>query len=212
MSACGSSFLVSALLPFKSAASAIAGARTNRAIRRCGFDGPVIRIAKSAAAAPSPWRKIARRGFLLITLLSLAWCILLGVAWRMSYRSSAYEYAEGHYPEDSLLITLHDGDVNGGRNIARRGQWPEMIRERYIFHLSCGVSTYTGPNNSSWSFRLPMWLPTALTAILPALWLAVRPARMRRRRSERGLCANCGYDLRASPGRCPECGVTTVVV
>jgi hypothetical protein len=51
---------------------------------------------------------------------------------------------------------------------------------------------------------LPYWLFAAVFGIAPLRWTLGRANRHHRRL--RGLCPACGYDLRASPGRCPECG------
>ncbi|MGB7158498.1 MAG: hypothetical protein WBD40_10565 [Tepidisphaeraceae bacterium] len=63
------------------------------------------------------------------------------------------------------------------------------------------------PAARSRALFVPHWMIALLTALLPAAWLA-RSARARRRR-RRGHCSACGYDLRATPGRCPECGSTS---
>jgi hypothetical protein len=52
---------------------------------------------------------------------------------------------------------------------------------------------------------VPYWLATLVLALPPALWF-----RSRQRRRLPGACARCGYDLRATPDRCPECGTTAV--
>lgn len=56
---------------------------------------------------------------------------------------------------------------------------------------------------------IPLW-PIILAAA-PGAWLLYRARRARRWQAE-GRCAACGYDLRESPGRCPECGRETGVV
>lgn len=57
-----------------------------------------------------------------------------------------------------------------------------------------------------WKFSailVPYWALLILLSILPldgVRWVIVR-----RRRQRRGQCVACGYDLRQSPQRCPEC-------
>jgi hypothetical protein len=65
-----------------------------------------------------------------------------------------------------------------------------------------------------WAFRyvtVPYWMLCAVFGVMswPAVMGVARGVRRRRRR-RRGLCAECGYDLRAdASGRCPECGSVT---
>jgi hypothetical protein len=52
--------------------------------------------------------------------------------------------------------------------------------------------------------RIPVWLPGMVLVALG--FVCVLPDIHKGRRQGRGQCVHCGYDLRASKGRCPECG------
>jgi hypothetical protein len=54
------------------------------------------------------------------------------------------------------------------------------------------------------SYWLPHWLVAGVASVVPLRWMIALITRARRLR--RGLCARCGYDVRVSQGRCPECG------
>ena len=53
------------------------------------------------------------------------------------------------------------------------------------------------------SVSLPLWLLMALFGSFS--WFSRSPARYRHKRKKLGLCVKCGYDLRGSTKRCPEC-------
>jgi hypothetical protein len=77
---------------------------------------------------------------------------------------------------------------------------------RFDAHHSMGNG---GPMGGQiWAVWVPHWFAVLACLFIPLtvfLPRAVRRRRLRRRLAARH-CMTCGYDLRASPDRCPECG------
>ncbi|MEA2709361.1 MAG: hypothetical protein QOF78_1962 [Phycisphaerales bacterium] len=81
-------------------------------------------------------------------------------------------------------------------------------RGRLDYRRYCGLGFKFRPLWHDWqgtslALHVPFWFLALLFALVPVQW--ARSTR-RMRRTSRGQCAKCGYDLRASPTRCPECG------
>lgn len=71
----------------------------------------------------------------------------------------------------------------------------------YVVTTFAAVPAGSTTHRGAW---LPLWFPWLLATASLALLLR-RPVCLRRRHAL-GLCLECGYDLRATTARCPECG------
>ena len=96
--------------------------------------------------------------------------------------------------------------------LERQSYWQGFVAPHVVWRSAGFYSVHDpgGHPKSKVSFGVPLWLPLALLAAAPAAG-AVAFARARRRaaRLRRGLCPACGYDLRTTPGKCPECGTSS---
>src|SRR5262249_26533290 len=99
----------------------------------------------------------------------------------------------------------------------RINSWPEIERlPRDFIWNKLGFNTFTYDIFFSYTIEhhgvlaFPAWA----VALPPLIFggVIVRRRWIERRRRAQGRCARCGYDLRATPERCPECGAPGAVL
>lgn len=78
------------------------------------------------------------------------------------------------------------------------------IRPYFQTHWKPHVHKRLDDPMPSLGIHLPLWIPTGFFAIM--FWCASFPIHRSRKRKKLGLCLKCGYDLRGSDRKCPECG------
>jgi hypothetical protein len=105
-------------------------------------------------------------------------------------------------------VISHPGSAVFCRQEGRNWDGHELRSFKFA-GISFGGS-YGDDGSMLWNLVVPYWMIATAALLLPVgrgvMW---RRDRVRASRIARGHCAYCGYDVRATPDRCPECGAAT---
>ena len=145
-----------------------------------------------------------------LTILCLIGLLLSVGLWGVSYHGVTYkkmskiEGMELFAIHGSLWVIVWTGTDMVGSDAScgwTFGRVPDRMRRHGI--IPWFESQTVNMVQVSFLF-LPLYIPVLILAILP--FLTARRIRRRRKRKKLGLCLKCGYDLRGSKDKCPECG------
>jgi hypothetical protein len=174
-----------------------------------------------------PWRLL--RWFLrFMTTVSLSLCILFTALWIRSYWKADFFFRVSevnwtHFTSSRGKIEVYWKTSNVRRfgpqklyhaarspydlKLAWKDVYPAQAAPPRGIILGYGAMTWHSDTSIIWEVLLPDALPVLLLAMAPAAsLLRWNRRRLKGQRMRLGLCLHCGYDLRASPERCPECG------
>ena len=163
--------------------------------------------------------------FNIVALILIAISLFFAVMWIRSYWRSddVYRQATPH----AWSLTSQNGGLTAGwreynglilmqaelhfvsrpavRVFIGRRRWSLAGFARADFDYTVGKSSPYTLHDDYWT--VPYWFLFVVACVVPAIWTVIRYRERRARtRQLNGRCVFCGYDLRGSPVRCPECG------
>jgi len=170
-------------------------------------------ITHSDAPRGAGYARLLGRTLEIATAVSALFLVSAGAIWGRSYfriDGFAVQYDKPH--RSYLAFVSEDGAAGciqclnwaGGADF-RTLQWHSLRVGR---HAAWFLDTPPKVGSSAGVvFAFPWWSCALATGVLPGVWLARAAMGFNRsRRWTAGHCRACGYDLRATPERCPECG------
>ena len=156
-----------------------------------------------------------RRLFNILSALSLLLCVVMALLWARSYW--VVDSLAGY--TDLRLVSVVSVQGSLRLRMIHFLQPPDPVTVRHGWQTVPVVWKQSGRGhlgfyvgNVSFSFAgsrtvdvdIPHWFLFGVSAVSPVWWCLRR--RRNRLKERMGLCLTCGYDLRASKERCPECG------
>ena len=145
-----------------------------------------------------------RRIFTFVSALSLIAALGSALAWVASYPGGILYTSS--IAGTGYIVTGHRGWLCVYQRrplISIRSPSAKVWRKVVGFEI--GVLQLPPGQGTDRELRVHFAYPLFLAVFLPSVWVVLcwrRRVRARRLR----LCPSCGYDMRASEGRCPECG------
>jgi hypothetical protein len=178
-------------------------------------------MASSIASRRIP--DVRRRLLTILSAISLMLCVAIAALWirsRQTWDMIQYEGGNAQRTLTSLHGRVQFFDRNGFPRAEPRWGFNSRVNaagwmidsmpdrrwyQRLGFDFRYRRFGITGTGGRDLIIMLPYWFLMLLTATPPLLWTA----RRLRRPPAGTFCRKCGYDLRATPERCPECGTVT---
>lgn len=172
---------------------------------------------------------VKRRLFTIVSAVSLVLCIGMVAAWMWmrGWHAEGCQFARyvvSEEDEASCAVWM-DGQVGGWATLnfayhnpdcfgqyLQEGSLAGIRFERESIEPPAFGGYAADPGAAEgvplhWELDVPVGYVIVVLLILPGEWMWLLQRDRRRMRRERlGVCVRCGYDLRASKERCPECG------
>jgi hypothetical protein len=166
----------------------------------------------------TPMKRARQWLFNSVAVISLLLCLAINAMWVVSFKhGSAVSYANRPHssPQKIRWIYASHGRIwfGYGENFASvlgmTYQWTTLDSHAVICTHNFAGFGYTrfGELHQMSGIVVPYWFVSLATASTPLIWMYRRKTLTR---GEPGCCNICGYDLRATPDRCPECGTVPV--